>query len=87
MMSNKTIDIDRHVPLPKGETRNIPLYPWLTMKVGDSFVVVGKISASAARGSFRRYQKLGQIPENLKAIQRTMDDEGPGHVRLWLVEK
>ena len=84
-----TLPIDSNVPLPKGTTRNTPLYPWLTMKPGDSFAVSGKVAASAARGSFRRYQKMGLMPINMSVMQR-ISDEGSDQgvvVRLWLVRK
>ena len=88
-MTNKTITVERNVPLPKGETRNLPLYPWLTMVPGDSFCVHGKIAAAAARGSFRRYQTMGKIPADLKATQRTlsMHDDGEYIIRLWLEKR
>jgi hypothetical protein len=91
-MSNKTIEIDRHVPLPKARTKNIRLYPWLDMKVGDSFVVAGKVAACAARGSFRRYQKMGKMPANWRVKQQVVEGDTAGssfvtYVRLWLIEE
>ena len=87
-MSNKSITIENNIPLPKSETRNVPLYPWLTMVPGDSFVVIGKIAASAARGSFRRYQTMGKIPADLKAVQRTLPMQGgQDRIRLWLEKR
>jgi hypothetical protein len=89
-MNNKPIAIENNIPLPKSETRNVQLYPWLTMVPGDSFVVIGKIAASAARGSFRRYQTMGKIPADLKAVQRTLPMQGGpeyDRIRLWLEKR
>jgi len=77
--------VDKNVAPPINRPRYMAHYPWLTMKPGDSFVVVGRVSAVAARGSFNRYQRMGKISANLKCIQRR--EEGPpGSVRIWLVE-
>lgn len=78
------ISVEKNVPPPKEKSRSEPLYPWLTMKIGDSFVVHGRVSASSARGSFRRYQRMGLLHKNLSVQQRVMDDQS---VRLWLVRK
>lgn len=82
------IAIDTDIPPPVTKSRKDPLYPWLSMKPGDSFVVEGRTLAAAARGSFRRYQKMGLIPPELTVAQRTEeqypDDQS---VRLWLVER
>jgi hypothetical protein len=81
------ISIDTNVPPPTGQTRKDPLYPWLSMRVGDSFVVHGRTAAAAARGSFQRYQKMGKIPPELTVSQRTEFNYTGLTVRLWLVEK
>lgn len=75
--------IESGVSPPNKRSRHIPLYPWPQMKAGDSFVVHGRVSAAAARGSFVRYQKLGKIPAHWKCVQSTEEGEG---VRFWAVE-
>jgi hypothetical protein len=82
------IAIDTDIPPPVTKSRKDPLYPWLSMKPGDSFVVEGRTLAAAARGSFRRYQKMGLIPPEFSVAQRT-EDRYPTDlsVRLWLVER
>ena len=85
------IEIDKDIPPPTAKSRKDPLYPWLTMKPGDSFVVEGRTLASAARGSFRRYQRIGLIPPELTVAQRAEDgypaDQLRPPIRLWLVER
>jgi len=76
--------IESGVSPPVKRSRHIPLYPWPQMKAGDSFVVHGRVSAAAARGSFARYQKIGKIPSNWKCIQSTEDNDT---VRFWAVEE
>ena len=79
------ISIDTDIPPPVSKSRKDPLYPWLSMKVGDSFVVEGRTEAASARGSFRRYQKMGLIPPHLVVSQRA--EEKTWQIRLWLVER
>jgi hypothetical protein len=79
------IAIDKDIPPPVTKSRKDPLYPWLTMKVGDSFMVEGRTEAASARGSFRRYQKMGLIPLSLAVSQRA--EEKTWCIRLWLVER
>jgi hypothetical protein len=82
------IAIDTDIPPPVTKSRKDPLYPWLSMKPGDSFVVEGRTLAAAARGSFRRYQKMGLIPLDLTVAQRTEEQYPTDQsVRLWLVER
>lgn len=84
------IAIDKDIPPPATKSRKDPLYPWLSMKVGDSFEVQGRTLAAAARGSFRRYQRMGLIPPELTVAQRTEGTSLPEEyqsVRLWLVER
>jgi len=86
------IAIDKDIPPPSTKSRKDPLYPWLSMKVGDSFEVQGRTLAAAARGSFRRYQRMGLIPPELTVAQRTDESSliTPAEfqpVRLWLVER
>lgn len=82
------IAIDTDIPPPVTKSRKDPLYPWLSMKPGDSFVVEGRTLAAAARGSFRRYQKMGLIPPELTVAQRTEEQYPTDQsVRLWLVER
>ena len=84
------IAIDTDIPPPTTKSRKDPLYPWLSMKVGDSFEVQGRTSAAAARGSFRRYQRMGLIRPDLTVAQRTEGTSLPEEylaVRLWLVER
>jgi hypothetical protein len=82
------IDIDKDIPPPDTRSRKDPLYPWLSMKPGDSFVVEGRTLAAAARGSFRRYQRMGLIPPEFSVAQR-VEELRPNDqsVRLWLVER
>ena len=82
------IDIDKDIPPPTTKSRKDPLYPWLSMKPGDSFVVEGRTLSSAARGSFRRYQRMGLISQDLTVAQRA-EDRYPNDqsIRLWLVER
>jgi hypothetical protein len=79
------IAIETDVPPPTNKSRKDPLYPWLSMKPGDSFLVQGRTSAAAARGSFRRYQKMGLVPQDWTVAQRT--DDNYLSVRLWIVER
>ena len=87
-MSDK-ITVQSGVPVPGDRTRNEPNYPWLQMKVGDSFVVYGRTMAASARGSFKRYQKMGKIPANWSVTQRMSVEpstiDGPS-IRLWIVD-
>lgn len=81
------ITIDTDIQPPANKSRKDPLYPWLSMKVGDSFVVEGRVAAASARGSFRRYQRMGLIPRTMSVAQRSEEDNfGDKSVRLWLVE-
>jgi len=79
------IAIDKDIPPPVTKSRKDPLYPWLSMKVGDSFVVEGRTEAASARGSFRRYQSMTLIPAHLTVSQRA--EEKTFQIRLWLVER
>jgi hypothetical protein len=79
------IAIDKDIPPPVTKSRKDPLYPWLSMKVGDSFVVEGRTEAASARGSFRRYQSMALIPAHLTVSQRA--EEKTFQIRLWLVER
>ena len=86
---NDKITVQSGVPVPGGRTRNEPNYPWLQMKVGDSFVVYGRSMAASARGSFRRYQKIGRIPANWSVLQRSSVETGTiegNAIRLWIVD-
>lgn len=78
-------EVQSNVPMPKVRPRHLPLYPWLTMKPGDSFTVQGRVAAAAARGSFDRYKRMGKIPANWKCIQHTDGDSED--IRLWLTEE
>jgi hypothetical protein len=80
-----TPSVQSNVPMPKVRPRHLPLYPWLTMKPGDSFVVYGRVAAAASRGSFGRYQRMGKIAPNMKCVQRREEGTEDG-VRVWLVE-
>jgi hypothetical protein len=83
-MSNMP-EVQRNVPMPKVRPRHLPLYPWLTMKPGDSFTVQDRTAAAAARGSFDRYKRMGKLPANVKCVQHT--EEGSDEIRLWLTEE
>jgi hypothetical protein len=88
-MSN-SIRIESNVPLPKDRPRNLRLYPWLDMKLGESFVVSGRTAACAARGSFRRYQSMGKLPSNWRVKQQVVEDSATDFVvriRMWVVEE
>lgn len=80
-----TPKIQENVPMPKVRPRHLPLYPWLTMKPGDSFLVPDRVAAAAARGSFDRYKRMGKLPANAKCVQFT--EEGSNEIRLWLAEE
>ena len=86
---NDKISVQSGVPLPKERPRHEPNYPWLKMKVGDSFLVYGRTMAASARGSFKRYQRMGKIPANWSVTQRasveTATIDGPA-IRLWIVD-
>jgi hypothetical protein len=89
---SRDIRIESNVPLPKGKARNTRLYPWLDMKLGDSFVVAGRTAACAARGSFRRYQSMGKLPSNWRVKQQVVEGDTEAanfvmYVRMWLVEE
>lgn len=80
---NEKHKVERDVPPPVDKPRSEAIYPWLTMKPGDSFVVEDRVAAASARGSFYRYQKLGKISKSWSVLQRTV--EGERTVRLWLM--
>lgn len=75
------ITIERNVPPPKSRPRCDGLYPWRTMKVGESFVVRDRVAAAAARGSFLRFQRQGKIPAHWKCVQGV---ETNGQIRMWV---
>ena len=81
-MSNG-LKIEKNIKVPEGRKRSEKYFPWLEMTVGDSFAVLGKVQATSARGSFLRYQKMGQIPKDWIVVQRRV--EGVENTfRLWV---
>lgn len=73
--------VEKNVPPPKSRPRCVGLYPWRTMKVGESFVVRDRIAAAAARGSFLRFQRQEKIPAHWKCVQAVEPD---GQIRMWV---
>lgn len=79
----KGFEIEKGVKIPEKRSRCEKYYPWLEMKIGESIVVEGKVAASSARGSFRRYQSLMQIPQDWIVVQRRVEGTKESY-RMWI---
>lgn len=77
----KKIPVSQGVPAPSDNPKWVPIFPWLTMQPGDSFLVADRVAAASARGSFYRYQRIKKIPKDWRCVQR-VEEKG---IRLWLL--
>ncbi len=80
--------VEKNVPIPNRTSGRPSPYPWLKMKVGDSFHVSIK---ETSQGNIARLQRnLSNVAtyagrkHNLKFTTHMDDDEGG--VRVWRVE-
>ena len=79
----ESFKIEKNIKIPEKRSRSEKFYPWLDMKIGESIVVEGKVAVSSARGSFRRYQRMMQIPQDWIVVQRRVEGTKESY-RMWI---
>jgi len=73
------IKIDKNVPIPRLGRR--PLYPWMEMEVGDSFVFPKRIKPSIANSmSYKTAKLLQKRGIQRRYVTRLIED---GVIRCW----